>query len=155
MLEDAANHAKLTMKHLGATLALQTKENHTRRDFAYLALAVLNLTLLIMAVRQLIQFRNGQHWVIAGLALSTLSAGIAVRRYALMNQNRLIRLEENVRLHWMGVDPSGLTMAQMIALRFASDAESPALVARTVAEKLTPKQIKEAIVNWRPDLDRV
>src|ERR1700712_5209360 len=123
MLEDAVNHAKLTMKHLGATLAQQTKENHTRRDFAYLALAVLNLTLLITAVRQLIMHKDVLHLVIAGLALSTLSAGIAARRYALKNQNRLIRLEENVRLHWMGVDPSGLTMGQMIALRFASDAE--------------------------------
>ena len=136
-------------------MAPQTKENHTRRDFAYLALVILNLTLLITAVRQLIEFRNVLHLLLAGFALSTFSACIAVRRYALKNQNRIIRLEENVRLHWMNVDPSGLTMGQMIALRFASDAESPALVARAVAEKMTPKQIKEAIVNWRADLDRV
>ena len=136
-------------------MAPQTKENHTRRDFAYLALVILNLTLLITAVRQLIEFRNVLHLLLAGFALSTFSACIAVRRYALKNQNRIIRLEENVRLHWMNVDPSGLTMGQMIALRFASDAESPALVARAVAEKMTPKQIKEAIVNWRADLDRI
>ncbi len=136
-------------------MAPQTKENHTRRDFAYLALVILNLTLLITAVRQLIEFRNVLHLLLAGFALSTFSACIAVRRYALKNQNRIIRLEENVRLHWMNVDPSGLTMGQMIALRFASDAESPALVARAVAEKMTPKQIKEAILNWRADLDRV
>ena len=136
-------------------MAQQSKENHVRRDFAYLALAVLNLTLLIASVRLLIQYRSVLHWIVAGLALSTLSAGIAIRRYALKNQDRIIRLEENVRLHWMGVDPSGLTMAQMIALRFASDAESPALVTRAVEEKMTPKQIKEAIVNWRADLDRV
>ena len=136
-------------------MAPQTKENHTRRDFAYLALVILNLTLLITAVRQLIEFRNVLHLLLAGFALSTFSACIAVRRYALKNQNRIIRLEENVRLHWMNVDPSGLTMGQMIALRFASDAESPALVARAVAEKMTPKQIKEAILNWRADLDRI
>ena len=136
-------------------MAPQTKENHTRRDFAYLALVILNLTLLTTAVRQLIEFRNVLHLLLAGFALSTFSACIAVRRYALKNQNRIIRLEENVRLHWMNVDPSGLTMGQMIALRFASDAESPALVARAVAEKMTPKQIKEAIVSWRADLDRV
>ena len=136
-------------------MAPQTKENHTRRDFAYLALVILNLTLLITAVRQLIEFRNVLHLLLAGFALSTFSACIAVRRYALKNQNRIIRLEENVRLHWMDVDPSGLTMGQMIALRFASDAESPALVARAVAEKMTPKQIKEAIVSWRADLDRI
>jgi hypothetical protein len=46
-------------------------------------------------------------------------------------------------------------MPQYIALRFASDAEVSDLAARAVAEGMTPKQIKEAIVTWRPDYDRV
>ncbi len=133
----------------------QNLKNHVRRDTEFLALGVLNLTLFAATAVWVLRQPNPLHWLLAGLALSTMSAGLAARRYAIRNQDRLIRLEENVRLHWMGIDPSNLTMRQMIALRFASDAEIPGLVQRSVAEKLTGKQIKEAIVNWRADVDRV
>ncbi len=136
-------------------MAAQNYKNHVRRDYAFYALQILNLTLLIVTTMHLAHYRNALHLILAGLALSTLSAAAATRHYALKNQNRIIRLEENVRLHAMGVNPSGLTMGQMIALRFAGDAESPALAARAAAEKLSPKQIKEAIVNWRADVDRI
>lgn len=133
----------------------QTYGNHVRRDPAFLALTVLNITLFIVAVRELLRHYDLLHWVLLGLAVSAWSAAIATRGYALKNQNRLIRLEENVRLHHLGVDPSGLTMRQMIALRFAPDAEVPALAARAKSERLDPKAIKQAISQWRADHDRV
>lgn len=133
----------------------QTLKNHVRVDRAYLALTVLNVTDLIAAIWWTARHFDAHHLVVVGLAVAVLSTTIAARHYALVNQNRIIRLEENVRLHWMGVDGAGLTMKQMIALRFASNAEVVGLAKRAAAEKLTPQQIKEAIVTWRPDLERV
>ncbi len=137
------------------TAVQQTYANHVRVDRAYLALMVLNLTDLIAAIWWTARHFDAHHLVVVGLAIAVLSATIATRHYALVNQNRVIRLEENVRLHWMGADGAGLTMKQMIALRFASDGEVVGLAKRAVAEGLTPKQMKEAITVWRPDLERV
>lgn len=79
------------------------------------------------------------------------------RIYALKVQDRVIRNEENFRhfvLTGKALDPQ-LRMGQIIALRFASDAEFPELAKRAVAEQLRPKQIKEAIQQWRADYHRV
>ncbi len=133
----------------------QTLQNHVRIDRAYLALMVLNLTDLIAAIWWMARHFDAHHLVVVGLAVAVMSATIATRHYALVNQNRIIRLEENVRLHWMGADGAGLTMKQMIALRFAGDGEVVELARRAAAGGLTPKQIKEAIVVWRADMERV
>lgn len=133
----------------------QTYNNHVRVDRAYLALMVLNVTDLIAAIWWTARRFDAHHLAVVGLAVAVLSTSFAMRHYALVNQNRIIRMEENVRLHWMGADGAGLTMKQMIALRFASDGEIVGLARRAAAERMTPKQIKEAIVVWRPDLERI
>ncbi len=135
-------------------MAAQTYQNHTRVDIGYYALQLLNLTLVITAFLHLGRVHDVLHLLLAGLALGLLSAVTMARRYAIQNQDRLIRLEENVRLHWMNIDPSGLTMRQLIALRFAPDTELPSLVARAKAENLSSKQIKAAITDWRGDYNR-
>jgi len=48
-----------------------------------------------------------------------------------------------------------LTAKQLIALRFACDAEVPGLVQQTLDAKWSPKEIKQAVKIWRADTFRV
>lgn len=82
------------------------------------------------------------------------------RVYALKVQDRVIRLEERLRL--ARVLPAAqqaripeLTVDQLIGLRFASDAELPDLVEKTLSGNWKRKQIKEAVKDWRADNWRV
>lgn len=79
------------------------------------------------------------------------------RVFALKAQDRAIRAEENFRHFVLTGKPfdSKLTIAQIIGLRFASDAEFPALAAKAAAENLSQKEIKQAVQNWRADHYRV
>jgi hypothetical protein len=91
--------------------------------------------------------------------LSLALAGLFwfARVFALKAQDRAIRAEENFR-HYILTGkplPAQLRLGQIIALRFASDAEFPALVQKAVAEKLRSNDIKKMIVNWRADHHRV
>ncbi len=81
------------------------------------------------------------------------------RAYIVRLQDRIIKLEMKLRLAPLlsaegRAAAARLSTAQIVALRFASDDELPALVERADREHLTPDQIKRAIVRWVPDLDR-
>lgn len=79
------------------------------------------------------------------------------RSFALKAQDRAIRAEENFR-HYILTGKlldSRLRTYQIVALRFASDAEFPELAARAANEDMKPKDIKLAIKNWRGDFHRV
>jgi uncharacterized protein DUF6526 len=81
------------------------------------------------------------------------------RRYTTRLQDRIIKLEMRVRT-WPFLTPeqqqlfAQLNNKQIAALRFASDAELPALLERAVREKLPPREIKRAVKTWTPDWDR-
>lgn len=78
------------------------------------------------------------------------------RAYTLRLQDRIIALEMRMRLARLGreADYGRLSRRQLIALRFASDAELPSLIQRAIGENLTSRQIKEAIRDWQPDHHR-
>src|SRR5229473_8204273 len=94
------------------------------------------------------------------LAAALLVLAFEARLFALAVQDRVIRLEE--RLRYERVLPADLqarcgdlSIHQIVALRFASDAELPALTRRVLDEKLQKrKAIKRLVKNWRPDYQR-
>jgi uncharacterized protein DUF6526 len=146
----------------------QTFANHTRLDppFHFFALPVFVLGLVLTLVHFFAHitqgdFRDHFHaFLLILLAAALLVVVIRERVYALKVQDRVIRLEERLRLAMLLPEPlrariPELSEAQLVALRFASDAEIPKLVERTLKEKLSRADIKRAIQNWRPDYWRV
>jgi hypothetical protein len=95
--------------------------------------------------------------LITTLSISVLMLFFFARSFATKAQDRAIRAEENLRhfaITGKLLDPK-LSVQQIIALRFASDAEFPALAKRAVDENLSNDDIKKAIKNWRADHHRV
>jgi Family of unknown function (DUF6526) len=139
----------------------QTFANHARADpwFHFLIVPVLSIC-FGFAIYAEIHRPGVQHVWFAALSLAVLMLAFISRAYALKVQDRVIRLEERLRLSALLPQPlrsriPELTEAQLIALRFAADDEVPSLVEKILRESLDPKQIKKAINNWRPDYWRV
>jgi hypothetical protein len=103
--------------------------------------------------------RHNGWMIIVSAALLTLA--FLSRSQALTVQDRLIRLEERLRMRQLlpadlhqHID--ALTHRQMVALRFASDAELADLVREVAGGRLsTAKEIKMRVKTWRPDWLRV
>jgi hypothetical protein len=146
----------------------QTFANHTRFDPLYHFFAIPVFVLVLLGA--LIHFfahitesdlRDNFHAVgLILVATALIVAVLKLRVYALRNQDRIIRLEERLRLATLLPEPwrsriPELTAAQLVAIRFASDAEVPGLVERALNEKLSRSDIKKAIQQWRPDYSRV
>ena len=146
----------------------QSFANHTRFDplFHFFLLPVFALGLVLSLVHFFAHIGEGDlrdHFhsgLIVLLAVALLLWLFKTRLYALRVQDRVIRLEERVRLMQLlperlrGRIPE-LTESQLCGLRFASDAELPALAERALNEKLSRKDIKKSVQNWRPDYWRV
>jgi hypothetical protein len=139
----------------------QDLANHTRYDplFHFFLLPAI-LALWIRDVVVLVRHPGWEHaWGLLLVTALFVAAGKA-RGYALKVQDRVIRLEERLRFASLLPEPLRsqslkLSEAQLVALRFASDEETPALVQRTLTENLSRADIKKSIKTWRPDNWRV
>ena len=139
----------------------QTYASHRRFDplYHFFAFAVFAVTLLV-SLWALIRTPS---WTAAGCLVwnaALLVIYFRVRSYALRVQDRVIRLEERLRLSTLLSEPlrsriGELDERQLIGLRFASDAEAPALVQEALDEKLSGEEIKKRVKSWRPDTFRI
>lgn len=141
----------------------QTNANHTQIVPAF-HFGILIPILVLIVCSALSLYR---HWysrlglMLPSIALlgsvMLLAVAFFARRFALMAQDRAIRAEENLR-HFSitgNLLDSRLTIAQIVALRFAPNNEFVELAQRAAEQKLYPKQIKESIKVWKGDYYRV
>ena len=131
----------------------QTYANHVYRATAWTITWSIGLVSLLILVYYAYDERTYVSFALVALAGTVLSALSLVRVFALRLQNRIIRLEMQVRLARLGreQDLRKLAMRQIVALRFASDAELPALIDRTMSENLPADAIKRAVQDWQGD----
>lgn len=139
----------------------QNLKNHTRYVPLYHFVAGILIVLgLGGSIVNLIKADAHTHYSAALLVVAFLVLTIMfwyARAFALKAQDKAIRAEENFRHFILTGKPldKQLRMGQIIALRFASDEEFPALAKKAIDEKLSAKEIKAAIQNWRADHHRV
>lgn len=142
-------------------MAEQNFKNHSRLVPGFHGVTFLLIVAgLIGSVVNLFHADAATHYSAALLIVVFLAVlGVAwyARVFALKAQDRAIRAEENFRHFILTGKPldKQLRISQIIALRFASDDEFPALAKKAVEEKLSQKQIKQAVQHWRADYHRV
>ena len=94
------------------------------------------------------------------VAAALVALALYARLFAIAVQNRVIRLEERMRLERLlptDLNPriAEFTCRQLIAMRFADDAELPALARKVLADNIQEgKAIKQMVQTWRPDYQR-
>lgn len=146
----------------------QTYANHRRFDppFHFFLVPVFALGLVMSLIHFFYHLResdmrdNIHSFLLIVVASALLTLVFKTRLYALKVQDRIIRLEERLRLMQILQEPlrsriPELTEDQLVGIRFASDGEVPRLVERALNEKLKRGEIKKAVQNWRPDTWRV
>ena len=131
----------------------QTYANHPYRPIAWNITVLIGTVAFVTLLVHAYQEPTAVSFALLTLAGVVLSGVSLIRVFALRLQNRIIRLEMQVRLARLGRerDLQRLTLPQIVALRFGSDAELPALIDRAIAESLPPDAIKRAVRDWQGD----
>lgn len=139
----------------------QSIKNHVRFDpIFHFFLVWIALASIIIAIVHVVH-RPGfdAAWLVV-VALAAFFALYKLRAYPLKVQDRVIRLEERLRLHALApaewqTQIGRLSEDQLIGLRFAADEEVVGLAQQALEQNLNRKQIKQRIQSWRPDCWRV
>jgi hypothetical protein len=140
---------------------IQNYKNHAKFDPSFhFFLAPLTLILFVWSLVFHFRVKTLESFFVMAALFLLLVAIFKMRIYSLKVQDRVIRLEERLRLQALADTSlrariSELTVGQLVALRFACDAEVTGLAAKALDENLAPKQIKQLIQNWRADFFRV
>ena len=145
-----------------AEQTLQTFKSHTKWVplFHFVAMPILLVNVIWSLVRATTGFSLDTA-LGALVALALLLVGLLARVFALGAQDRVIRLEERLRMQHLLPDDfkpriNDFTTNQMIALRFASDAELPDLARKVLDENIGErKAVKQLIKTWRADYQRL
>ena len=140
----------------------QTLQNHAKMvaPFHYVLLPILLINLLLSIYHSATAFSMETAWS-TFVAVALIMIALFARIFALQAQDRVIRLEERMRLQTLLPDElkpriHDFTMDQLAALRFASDNELPNLAGKVLEDGINDrKAIKELIVTWRADYQRL
>jgi Family of unknown function (DUF6526) len=139
----------------------QNFENHAKfvPAFHIFILGVFAIN-LVWSIYRLFHVFSAESAISLLLAIAFLLLAFYSRIFALTVQDRVIRLEMRLRMQQLLSDElrtriPEFSASQLVALRFASDAELPVLAKKVLDEKLNDrKAIKKMIRNWQPDLLR-
>ena len=139
----------------------QNFKNHVRIDPKLLSLMLLYVVSLVLIIA-------GQFWMLVlqfvgliMLPILGIGTGMTARMYGFTVQDRIVRLEMQLRLAKVLDSPlrervGELRLSQLIGLRFASDDELPSLVQQCLDGKLgSGKAIKQQVKHWQADFQRI
>jgi hypothetical protein len=143
-------------------MAEQSYASHAKNVplFHYVLLPILMVNLVLSAYRVWQEPGTASLWALA-MAFAFVLTAFFARVFALRAQDRLIRLEERMRMREllpadMQARINDFTPDQLVAIRFASDAELPSLAATVLNGNIQKRaEVKKLIKNWRADHCRV
>lgn len=139
-------------------MATQNFENHAKfvPGFVFGVLGIFAAN-LVVSLERLVRHFNMDNAIGALTAIGLLLCGSYARRFALTVQDRVIRLEMRLRMERL-LPPDlraripEFTIGQLVALRFASDAELPELARKVLEGKIEDrKAIKQMVRDWQAD----
>ena len=141
----------------------QNFENHAKivPGYHWWGTGLLVLPTLYFGYRFVRDFYSVEQTALFLFAIGVIIVGFYARIFALGAQDRVIRLEERLRMERILPDDlkgriAEFTTGQLVALRFASDEELPELARRVLDENITDRKvIKQAVKNWRADHQRI